>query len=543
MNKFIIEGSVLGKYIGDASTVVIPDGIKQIGSRAFARCGMRNVVLPEGLEDIEEEAFLRCDSLNSITIPSTTKHIGSRAFWGCSKLKHVFISSDVNIDERAFNYCEMLADENGLTIINGELFNCTKGGNIVVPEGVRRIRKHAFCGIYKEINSIRLPKTLVSIDSDAYKCMNKVSVRITPNTMDNEYGTFIYYDTEYVESDVHNYEKKTMVYITAKTTEIEDGAFDHTSTTICAPVFSPAYRYAKKNGITFSSTGRELAGIIYSCISNRAERINSFISNKIEMQEQKRNSRLHEKRVEKYEIKAERLDEEHTAIYVKEGVPAPFNMPFYFEGSSFDNNYATEAILNISKKMDSGEGELLIVVAPTKGGKTHLLNLINATIKNIYPDKKILFEDAEPFLSEVRERVEAKNPAPVERVLESDVLILDNCTAPGENDRIDKKTLEISAHVITKNKGSICVYAFSDERLKTFDEIESLCNAINCDVNTYFLYLSTDTDEITKHYYAREYAQKNGYSIDKAQLNHIAERAKSLAEVREKISEYCTKKD
>ena len=49
-SDFIIENSVLRKYVGPGGEVVIPEGITQIGDYAFCENSkISKIVLPEGL--------------------------------------------------------------------------------------------------------------------------------------------------------------------------------------------------------------------------------------------------------------------------------------------------------------------------------------------------------------------------------------------------------------------------------------------------------------------------------------------------------------
>ena len=85
-----------GKYI-------IPNGVKEIGPRAFLGCkGLTGIVIPEGVEAIDEDAFDYCEKLRRLVLPESIKAIGRGAF-SCWNLKDVTIySPDVAIDPKAF---------------------------------------------------------------------------------------------------------------------------------------------------------------------------------------------------------------------------------------------------------------------------------------------------------------------------------------------------------------------------------------------------------------------------------------------------------
>lgn len=81
----------IGNYIFNRcgiKKIYIPDSVKRIGKGAFAVCtDLKSVRLPEGLEYIEKNAFRDCVSLKKIVIPSTVTRLGGGAFAGCYTLK------------------------------------------------------------------------------------------------------------------------------------------------------------------------------------------------------------------------------------------------------------------------------------------------------------------------------------------------------------------------------------------------------------------------------------------------------------------------
>lgn len=74
---FQITDGVLTKYTGPGGDVVIPDGVTEIGSSAFASCStLTSVVIPEGVTKIGDKAFNGCYNLTSVTLPATLKTLG-----------------------------------------------------------------------------------------------------------------------------------------------------------------------------------------------------------------------------------------------------------------------------------------------------------------------------------------------------------------------------------------------------------------------------------------------------------------------------------
>lgn len=71
-------------YCTGLNSVIIPEGVTQIGQYAFKDCSnMTNIILPNNLTNIGEEAFNGCSSLTKINIPKSMTTINKWAFSGC----------------------------------------------------------------------------------------------------------------------------------------------------------------------------------------------------------------------------------------------------------------------------------------------------------------------------------------------------------------------------------------------------------------------------------------------------------------------------
>ena len=161
MNPFEIAGTTLKKYNGTGKAVIIPDGVKTIGFRAFYSLkNLTKVTIPESVESIEEGAFFGCINLTQIDIPSSVKKIADNSFWGC----------------------RALADGNGFIIVRNVLQGYTGYSTVVsVPEGIERIGMQAFSGQYR-ITTISIPDSVISIGKRAFQgCKSLESISLSHN--------------------------------------------------------------------------------------------------------------------------------------------------------------------------------------------------------------------------------------------------------------------------------------------------------------------------------------------------------------------------
>lgn len=83
------------RFPGNASSAVIPEGVRSIGAGAFALCKMTSLTLPNSLETIGASAFNSCHGLKRIVLPEGVREIGDRAFSNCSPLERVDLPSSL----------------------------------------------------------------------------------------------------------------------------------------------------------------------------------------------------------------------------------------------------------------------------------------------------------------------------------------------------------------------------------------------------------------------------------------------------------------
>lgn len=96
--EYIVTRIAPGAFSGNnhICSIVIPDSIRNIGSRAFYNCSkLKEVAFSQRLKMIEDQAFSRCCALEAVDLPEGTIHIGEKAFSGCKRLHTIHVPETV----------------------------------------------------------------------------------------------------------------------------------------------------------------------------------------------------------------------------------------------------------------------------------------------------------------------------------------------------------------------------------------------------------------------------------------------------------------
>lgn len=149
---FIVENGVLMKYTGSDETVVIPEGITEIGPFAFKDCiSLVNITIPDSVNTIKYSAFSGCTSLSDVILPEGITEIDFYTFCNCTSLASVFLPKGLSkIGVGAFMHCVSLTDvtipEHVETICSAAFNSCKKLTGITVPDGVKSLDGTIFNG-------------------------------------------------------------------------------------------------------------------------------------------------------------------------------------------------------------------------------------------------------------------------------------------------------------------------------------------------------------------------------------------------------------
>lgn len=233
LSDFNIKDGVLLGYGGDSDSIVVPDGVVEIGNgafadnkkivsvtlpesvdkigdRAFQDCtqlkevkmpksmsyigedvfswatSLESLVIPEGIERLEEYTFSQCKSLKNISLPSTLKVLGDNCFSGCKSIKEIILPENFeefessSIGAYTFDSCISLEKVNmpkKITELPDKVFMRCNSLSSIDLSNIKYIGKYAFteCGF----TNIDIPENVTTIDYYAFsKCDNLKEINI-----------------------------------------------------------------------------------------------------------------------------------------------------------------------------------------------------------------------------------------------------------------------------------------------------------------------------------------------------------------------------
>lgn len=114
IKDFLVEGSVIKRYIGCNEEVVIPSncGLNIIGENAFLNCSqVARVVIPDTIIEIGNYAFKNCTNLKSVQFQGTLSTVGLMIFDNCVNLRTVEGTSNlIGLGYNPFSKCLKITD-------------------------------------------------------------------------------------------------------------------------------------------------------------------------------------------------------------------------------------------------------------------------------------------------------------------------------------------------------------------------------------------------------------------------------------------------
>jgi hypothetical protein len=140
----------------------IPQGVTNIGSFAFDRCGeLTNVTIPDGVLSLGSSSFFGCSNLSQVCLPDSVTTVGTEAFRFCTRLASVRLGSKLlDLGGAAFDSCAALQN---ITLPDGicqldyaTFYNCSSLTNISLPPSLLFMSGYTF-GNCINLRAVTLP--------------------------------------------------------------------------------------------------------------------------------------------------------------------------------------------------------------------------------------------------------------------------------------------------------------------------------------------------------------------------------------------------
>ncbi len=202
------EDATITKYLSNASSMNVPseiDGytVVAIGNGAFSSKNFTTVVIPDTVTSVGSRAFDSCTKLKTVTLSSNLEYLGGRAFASTAiesvKIPKTLVSVGANGSYRyefngtVYDYlytgpffkCENLKTvtfESGITQIPDNLFRAAVGiEKIVIPNTVASIGDYAFQNCFR-LTDITVSNSVKSIGSYAFDyCCSLDNITLSKN--------------------------------------------------------------------------------------------------------------------------------------------------------------------------------------------------------------------------------------------------------------------------------------------------------------------------------------------------------------------------
>ena len=164
----VYQGWVLGYRDDGASALTLPQGVKGIGTRAFAEFwDLETVVIPDTVKRIGRSAFFECTFLDEVEIPDSVVTVAHGAFENCSYMQSLSVGTGVRkVADHAFARCASLqavAFADGLECIGECAFsNAWRMLSVSLPHSVTNIGDGAFAAC-RRVKGVAVPANVMEL--------------------------------------------------------------------------------------------------------------------------------------------------------------------------------------------------------------------------------------------------------------------------------------------------------------------------------------------------------------------------------------------
>lgn len=152
------------------STVTIPGSVKETGVMAFTSCGLKSVIISEGVQEISTSSFSACKNLTAISIPNSVAKIDLWAFTGCGFTTISIPDGVTEIGQEAFAGCPLteIVIPGSVTKMASAFKGCENLTKVTLPDGISKIEVRTFEGC-RELKEIAIPDSVTEIAYGAFE--------------------------------------------------------------------------------------------------------------------------------------------------------------------------------------------------------------------------------------------------------------------------------------------------------------------------------------------------------------------------------------
>ena len=195
-------GSLAFMNCANLATVKIANSVSSVGFLSFANCRkLTNISLPKNLTSIQSFAFMNCNKLSKVTIPNSNikMNIDSDVFFGCTNLKSFNIPKQVyKIGDGAFscpNLTMITVDKNNKYFVsdNNVLYRAgkkyllqyapgKKNTRFTIPSTVKQMGVASFM-YCKNLKSVTLSKSIKWIEQNTFAYCTNLETIVIPKSV------------------------------------------------------------------------------------------------------------------------------------------------------------------------------------------------------------------------------------------------------------------------------------------------------------------------------------------------------------------------
>ena len=186
----VCDGQIVGTALNGVTSLTVPGTVRSIAPYAFSyKNTLITLVLSEGVEEIGNNAFESCGNLREVTLPQSLASIGDRVFLYCNNLEAFhgkyaagegkFLVVEGALKAVAFRDLTVVNVPEGVTSLGPSVFQNAGITSVTLPAGLTAIGERAFM-YCRDLTGITLPESLQTIGDEAfYSCDNDAFTTFT----------------------------------------------------------------------------------------------------------------------------------------------------------------------------------------------------------------------------------------------------------------------------------------------------------------------------------------------------------------------------